>query len=134
MQAVRLWLRRLGCTNRVENELRRRLRTRFDCTLPRFDVLAQLDKEPHGLPLGELSRRMMVSDGNVTGLVERLTADGLIESRVSEHDRRSTTISPTEAGHAAFDAMTAAHAEWVAELVAVCRGRMATTSPRCFGA
>ena len=66
---LRLWLRLLTCTTLIEGEVRRRLRQEFDVTLPRFDLMAQLDKAPGGMTLGELSRRMMVSNGNVTGLV-----------------------------------------------------------------
>ena len=69
---LRLWLRLLSSTNLISTEVRRRLRTQFDVTLPRFDLLAQLDREKEGLRLGELSKRMMVTNGNVTGLVERL--------------------------------------------------------------
>ena len=80
---LRLWLRLLTCTTLIEAEIRRRLRAHFDTTLPRFDFLAQLDKAD-GLPLGEVSRRMMVSNGNVTGLAERLAAEGLIERRPAD--------------------------------------------------
>src|SRR5690606_20131530 len=76
---LRLWLRLLTCTRLIEDEVRSRLRDAFDVTLPRFDLMAQLDKAPNGMTLGELSQRMMVSNGNVTGLVERLAQQGLIE-------------------------------------------------------
>ena len=76
---LRLWLRLLTCTTLIEGEVRRRLRDEFDVTLPRFDLMAQLDKAPNGMTLGELSQRMMVSNGNVTGLVERLAQAGLID-------------------------------------------------------
>ena len=78
---LRLWLRLLTCTTLIENEVRRRLRDKFDITLPRFDLLAQLDRAPNGMTLGELSQRMMVSNGNITGLVERLAEQGLIRRR-----------------------------------------------------
>ncbi len=81
---VRLWLRLLTTANTIEAEIRRRLRDRFDTTLPRFDLLAQLERAPDGIQLGELSRRMMVSNGNVTGLVERLAQEELIDRQVSE--------------------------------------------------
>ncbi len=73
---LRLWLRLLTCTNLAEAKVRRRLRERFDVTLPRFDLLAQLDRSPEGLTLGEISKRMMVTNGNITILVDRLVADG----------------------------------------------------------
>ncbi len=86
---LRLWLRLLTCTTLIEGEVRSRLRDSFDVTLPRFDLMAQLDKAPNGMTLGELSQRMMVSNGNVTGLVERLVAQNLIERRPSPTDRRA---------------------------------------------
>ncbi|MEW5423729.1 MarR family winged helix-turn-helix transcriptional regulator [Amorphus sp. 3PC139-8] len=113
---LRLWLRMLACTNMIETEIRRRLRERFDVTLPRFDLMAQLDKAPEGLSLGEISRRMMVSNGNVTGLVERLTEDGLVERRASDTDRRSTFVRLTPDGRAAFRQMADEHADWIGEL------------------
>jgi hypothetical protein len=76
---LRLWLRLLTCTNLIEGEVRSRLRERFDVTLPRFDLMAQLDKAPDGMTLSDVSKRMMVSNGNVTGLVERLVESGHLE-------------------------------------------------------
>ena len=92
---LRLWLRLLTCTTLIEGEVRRRLRDEFDVTLPRFDLMAQLDKAPDGMTLGELSQRMMVSNGNVTGLVERLVAQGLLDRRASPNDRRAQIVSLT---------------------------------------
>src|SRR6266550_329925 len=85
---LRLWLRLLTCTTLIEGEIRSRLRNGFDMTLPRFDAMAQLDKAPGGMTLGELSQRMMVSNGNVTGLAERLLEQGLLDRRSSPTDRR----------------------------------------------
>src|SRR6187455_3660294 len=90
---IRLWLRLLTCTTLIEGEVRRRLRERFDVTLPRFDLMAQLDKAPDGMTLSDLSKRMMVSNGNLTGLVDRLVASGHIDRRVSQADRRAQVIS-----------------------------------------
>ncbi len=115
---LRLWLRLLACTNLIEVEMRRRLRERFNTTLPRFDLLAQLDRFEDGLLLGELSRRMMVSNGNVTGLVERLVQAGLIERNISEADRRAVRVRLTEKGREEFAEMAVAHAEWIGELFA----------------
>lgn len=115
---LRLWLRLLTCTNMVEALMRTRLRERFDATLPRFDLLAQLDKAPDGLTLGELSRRMMVSNGNVTGLVERLAAAGLIERIPHAADRRTITVRLTPAGRRDFAAMAREHEGWVADAFA----------------
>src|SRR5437016_12292923 len=83
---LRLWLRLLTCTTLIEGEVRRRLREHFDVTLPRFDLLAQLDRAPNGITLGELSQRMMVTNGNITGLVDRLEDQGLVKSRPSLRD------------------------------------------------
>jgi DNA-binding MarR family transcriptional regulator len=115
---LRLWLRLLSCTNLISTEVRRRLRTQFDVTLPRFDLLAQLDREKEGLRLGELSKRMMVTNGNVTGLVERLMKEGLIRRGTVDGDRRVGLVTLTRAGRAAFSRMAAAHELWLAELFA----------------
>lgn len=114
---LRLWLRLLTCANLIETEIRRRLRERFDTTLPRFDLMAQLERAPDGILLGELSRRMMVSNGNVTGLVERLVQEGLIERQVTEADRRAVKVRLTERGRSIFAEMAAAHGDWMAELI-----------------
>src|SRR5207342_3792621 len=95
---LRLWLRLLTCTTLIEGEVRRRLRQEFDVTLPRFDLLAQLDRAPNGMTLGELSQRMMVSNGNITGLVERLAEQGLIRRRPLPNDRRVQIVSLTAEG------------------------------------
>jgi DNA-binding MarR family transcriptional regulator len=115
---LRLWLRLFATANTVEGELSRRLRAEFQMTLPRFDLMAQLAKSPDALALGELSRRLMVTNGNVTGLVDRLADDGLVERRVSAEDRRSATVRLTAEGRALFDRMAAAHRTWIAELFA----------------
>jgi len=115
---LRLWLRLLTCTTMIETEIRRRMRERFDITLPRFDLMAQLERVPDGMTLGELSRRMMVSNGNVTGLVDRLVAEGLLQRRQSDTDRRAHYVSLTDAGRRSFAAMAAEHEDWVADLFA----------------
>jgi DNA-binding MarR family transcriptional regulator len=110
---LRLWLRLLTCSHLIESEVRQRLRERFATTLPRFDLLAQLDRAPEGLTMGELSSRLMVSNGNVTGLAEALVREGLV-SRVPEpEDRRSLRLRLTAAGKRAFDAMTPVHEQWI---------------------
>ncbi len=114
---LRLWLRMLSCANRVSNEIRARLRAEFDVTLPRFDLLAQLDREPDGLRLGELSRRLMVTNGNITGLVGRLAAEGLIR-RTTDADRRAAVVRLTPRGKTAFRKMAQAHDTWLKEMFA----------------
>ena len=113
---LRLWLRLLTCTTLIENEVRRRLRENFDITLPRFDLLAQLDRAPDGMTLGELSQRMMVSNGNITGLVDRLVEQGLIRRRPLPHDRRVQIVSLTAEGQREFRAMARVNADWVGEI------------------
>ena len=115
---LRLWLRLLTCANLVEAEIRTRLREQFGTTLPRFDLMAQLQRAPDGIVLGEVSRRMMVSTGNITALVERLVQEGLIERLLSERDRRSVRVRLTPRGRRQFNRMARAHSDWVAELLA----------------
>jgi DNA-binding MarR family transcriptional regulator len=115
---LRLWLRLFSCKVLIESEIRRRLRDNFDITLPRFDLMAQLDKAPAGMKLGELSQRLMVSNGNITGLVERLVAQGLLDRQAAPHDRRTQLVRLTAEGRRSFRAMAAAHEIWVAELLA----------------
>ena len=113
---LRLWLRLLTCTTLIEGEIRRRLRDSFDVTLPRFDLLAQLDKAPSGMTLGELSQRMMVSNGNVTGLSERLVEQGLLDRRASPTDRRAQIVSLTAEGRRMFRTMARTHEDWIADI------------------
>jgi DNA-binding MarR family transcriptional regulator len=115
---LRLWLRLLTCTTLIEREVRRRLRARFGVTMPRFDLMAQLDKAPGGMTLSDVSKRMMVSNGNVTGLVERLVETGHIDRRTSETDRRVQVIRLTRLGRADFRKMAAEHETWIADLFA----------------
>jgi DNA-binding MarR family transcriptional regulator len=114
---LRLWLRMLSATNLVSREIRRRLRQEFGVTLPQFDLLAQLAREPAGLRLGQLSQRMMVTNGNVTGLVDRLEADGLVERGSAHGDARVTVAKLTPEGEAFFQRMATVHEGWVRELM-----------------
>jgi DNA-binding MarR family transcriptional regulator len=114
---LRLWLRLLTCTTLIETEIRKRLRTRFNETLPRFDLMAQLERVRDGMTLGEVSKRMMVSAGNVTSLVDRLVKAGYLERRPAPNDRRSQLIQLTQAGRAHFNRLAANHEKWVAELL-----------------
>jgi DNA-binding MarR family transcriptional regulator len=113
---LRLWLRLLTCTTLIEGEVRSRLRARFDVTLPRFDLMAQLDKAPDGMTLSDVSKRMMVSNGNVTGLVERLVVSGHLDRRTSVTDRRVQMIRLTKVGRAEFRKMAAEHETWIADM------------------
>ena len=115
---LRLWLRLLTCTNLIEAEIRKRLLEEFEITLPRFDLFAQLERAPEGMTLGGLSRRMMVTNGNVTGLVERLVESGHLERFPLPNDRRVQIVKLTSKGRANFARMARAHEEWIAELFA----------------
>src|SRR4051794_34153572 len=115
---LRLWLRLFTCKTVIDSEVRRRLRDQFGVTFPRFDMMAQLDKNQAGMTLGELSKRMMVTNGNVTGLVERLVAEGLLDRRPSPNDRRAQIVSLTAEGRRAFRAMARANEGWIAEIFA----------------
>jgi DNA-binding MarR family transcriptional regulator len=115
---LRLWLRLFTTKEVIEAEVRRRLRDSFAVTLPRFDLLAQLDRTPKGMTLGELSRRMMVSNGNVTGLVDRLLEQGLISRRRSPDDRRAHIVSLTAAGRKFFRSMARANGDWIGDVFA----------------
>ncbi|MCO5732264.1 MarR family transcriptional regulator [Rhizobium sp. SSA_523] len=114
---TRLWLRMLSTTKLVSSEIRKRLRAEFGATLPQFDLMAQLYRENAGLRLGELSRRTMVTNGNVTGLVERLEAEGLVVRETPTADRRVTVARLTEHGNAVFAEMAKAHESWLRELM-----------------
>ena len=110
---LRLWLRLLTCSNLIEGLVRANLREEFVTTLPRFDLLAQLDRSPDGLTMSELSARMMVSNGNITGLTDRLVEEGLVKRMTAEADRRRMQVRLTPAGKKAFDQMTPAHESWI---------------------
>lgn len=115
---LRLWLRLLTCATLVESEIRSRLREEFDSTLPRFDLLAQLERAKDGMVLGELSKRMMVSPGNMTALVERLAESGHISRTALPTDRRVQIIALTPFGRAEFKKMAEVHAEWIGAMFA----------------
>lgn len=116
-QSLKLWLRMLSCTVKIENEVRTRLRSTFGITLPRFDLMAQLERFPDGLRMGELSRRMMVTGGNITGITDQLEREKLVARVVDPKDRRSFSVKLTPAGRRAFDEMARVHEGWIAELL-----------------
>jgi len=114
--ALKLWLRLLTCTNLVEARLRQKLRESFDSTLPGFDLLAQLDRHPEKLKMGELTSLMMVSGGNVTGLVTQLEKEGLVKRTPLKTDRRTFLVGLTKKGKAYFDTIAESHESWVIEM------------------
>ena len=117
-QSLKLWLRMLSSTVRIENEIRSRLRSSFGITLPRFDLMAQLERHPEGLRMGELSKRMMVTGGNVTGITDQLEREKLVQRMPDPHDRRAWAVRLTPAGRAAFAEMAAVHERWIDEMLA----------------
>lgn len=117
-QRLRLWIRLLRATRFIEGEIRERLRREMDMTLPRFDVMAALSRAGAPMTMGELSRYLMVSNGNVTGIIDRLVEDGLVSRNQLEADRRTNVVALTEAGKETFTALAAVHEGWVDELLA----------------
>ena len=117
-ERVRLWLRLLRATRLIEAELRERLKAEFDTTLPRFDVMAALDRAPDGMMMSELSRFLLVSNGNVTGIVDRLVSDGLVARTARDGDRRAFIVKLTDMGATQFKAMAAAHGRWIDAMLA----------------
>lgn len=115
--ALRAWLRLLACSNLIERSVRQQLRDKFETTLPRFDVLAQLDAAAHekrrGLTMSDLSRRLMVTNGNLTSLIERLVRERLVSRTAVATDRRAQLVKLTPQGKAALDAMTPDHQRWI---------------------
>lgn len=116
-ERLRLWIRLLRAQRTIEAELRDRLKRRFETTLPRFDVMSALYRRPEGMLMSDLSRFLLVSNGNVTGIVDRLAADGFVMRAAREGDRRASIVSLTPQGRDLFAAMAAEHEEWVAELL-----------------
>jgi len=116
--SLRLWLRLLACSTDIETEIRRRLRANFGMTLARFDYLAQLHRHPDGLRMSALSRFLMVTGGNVTGLTDELEKDGLVQRDAEPGDRRSYRLALTPKGRKAFEKIASEHERWVIELFA----------------
>jgi DNA-binding MarR family transcriptional regulator len=114
-RALRLWLRLLSCTRMIETRIRNRLRDEFDTTLPRFDLMAQLERRPDGLRMTELSQQMMVTGANITSLTDSLEAQGLVVRAEDESDRRVYRVQLTPRGRAEFARMAEVHEAWVVE-------------------
>jgi len=114
---LRLWIRLLRASRLIEGVTRERLKSQFNATLPRFDVLAALFRKPDGMLMSEISRFLMVSNGNVTGIVDRLVADGYVVRSQRNGDRRTSFIKLTAKGRSGFAEMAAAHERWIDELL-----------------
>jgi DNA-binding MarR family transcriptional regulator len=132
-EALRLWLRLLTCTQIVEKQVRTKLRERFDTTLPRFDLMAQLERAPEGLKMNELSRRMMVTGGNITGITDQLVAEGLVDRVDVEGDRRAYRVRLTAKGRKLFHDMAHQHESWIVEAFAGLSGKDLSTLHRLLG-
>ena len=115
--ALRIWLRLLTCTQLIERRVRSGLREQFATTLPRFDLMAQLERHPEGLKMNELSRMLMVTGGNITAIVDQLEKEGLVERLDEPDDRRAFRIRLTKGGDKTFAEMARAHEDWVVELL-----------------
>lgn len=116
-ERLRMWLRMLKTTRHVESHLRERLRTEFNSTLPRFDVMAALARFEDGLKMSALSGVLRVSNGNVTGIVDRLAEEGLVVRVQVPGDRRASLVRMTQKGKEVFAAQAAAHESWINELL-----------------
>ena len=116
-QRLRLWIRLLRVARVIEGELRDRLKTQFEMTLPRFDVMSALYRERDGMLMSDLSRFLLVSNGNVTGIVDRLVSSGFVVRSNREGDRRTSIVRLTEAGEIRFAEMASAHENWIEELL-----------------
>jgi DNA-binding MarR family transcriptional regulator len=116
-ESLRLWLRLLSCSTLMENHIRQRLQAEFATTLPRFDLMAQLERCPEGLKMGELSKRLMVTGGNVTGITDMLEKEGLVARVTDSRDRRAFRVRLTPSGQRLFKKMAAEHERWIVDLL-----------------
>jgi DNA-binding MarR family transcriptional regulator len=114
---LRIWLRLLSCSTRIEKALNARLRKEFNTTLARFDLLAQLARKPAGATMSEVSELLMVSNGAITALVQKLEADGFIHREVDSEDRRTFRLRLSQEGAKEFGRMARRHEEWVIALI-----------------
>ena len=111
--SLRLWLRLLSVTNTIESRVRQNLQAKFETTLPRFDLMAQLERAPEGLRMSELSQRLMVTGGNVTGITDGLEKEGLVVREVDTADRRVFRVKLTAEGQKQFRRMAMEHEQWI---------------------
>lgn len=132
-EALRLWLRMLTCTQLIETQVRSGLRDQFDTTLPRFDLMAQLERAPEGLKMNELSRRMMVTGGNVTGITDQLATEGLVERVAVPGDRRAYRVKLTAKGRKQFSDMAHQHEAWIVNAFASLSDKEIATLHRLLG-
>lgn len=127
-ESLRLWLRLFTCTTMIERHVGSALKRQFDSSLPRFDLLSQLDRAPDGLRMTELSERILTTGGNVTWLVRALEKEGLVSRRAATTDRRAAIVRLTPLGRRRFAAMAAEHEQWIVSLF----GALSTTDRRAL--
>lgn len=132
-EALRLWLRMLTCTQLIETEVRSHLREQFDTTSPRFDLMAQLERAPEGLKMNELSRRMMVTGGNVTGITDQLVSESLVERVAVLGDRRAFRVKLTAKGRRQFANMAREHEAWIVDAFGGLNDKEIVTLHRLLG-
>jgi len=132
-QELRLWLRLLTCTQLIEKHIRTELRVQFDTTLPRFDLLSQLERSPDGLKMNELSRRMMVTSGNITGITDQLVTEGLVERITVDGDRRAFRVRLTTKGRVLFAQMAHQHEGWIVQAFATLKDTDIATLYKLLG-
>jgi DNA-binding MarR family transcriptional regulator len=116
-EAIRTWLRLLSCEMLIEQKLRSLFRNNFSVTLPQFDVLSELERAGEKMTMSELSRELMVSNGNVTGVIDRLEKNGFVTRTRAEHDRRVQYIELTTKGREEFDVMAKHHERWLDDML-----------------
>jgi len=116
-EAIRTWLRLLSCETLIEQQLRSRFRQEFSVTLPQFDVLSELERARQKMTMSELSHELMVSNGNVTGVIDRLEKSGFVTRTRAEHDRRVQYIDLTDKGRREWQVMAASHERWLDNLL-----------------
>ena len=112
-ESLRLWLRLFTCTRLIERQIGSALKREFGSSLPRFDLLAQLARFPHGMRMGELSERTLTTGGNVTWIVRALEADGYVSRRIARDDKRAAVVRLSAAGRRHFSSMARAHEQWI---------------------
>jgi DNA-binding MarR family transcriptional regulator len=132
-ESLRLWLRLLTCTQLIEKQVRTELRERFATTLPRFDLMSQLERAPDGLKMNELSRRMMVTGGNVTGITDQLVTEGLVERVDVAGDRRAWRVRLTTRGRKLFNDMAQQHEAWIVDAFAALSAKEISQLHRLLG-
>jgi DNA-binding MarR family transcriptional regulator len=102
---MRAWLAMVGCFTSVERSLRRHFNHVFRSSLPRYDVLMALVHFPDGLTMGQLASKLMVSKGNMTGVVRRLQQNNCVRQASSRHDRRVRVVTLTSKGRTLWEQM-----------------------------